>query len=569
MMTKDQILQAIHQGEGDHIEAKSAKGGFPDSLWETYSAFANTDGGVILLGVGEDKKTGKLFVEGLPDARKTEKDLWCMAGNRQKASINILTHSMVTVVDIDGKSVMAIEVPRVERELRPISKGPDPRTGSYRRYGDGDFLCSPDEVSAMLRDSSSSSLDCEVIDEMDETVFCQETIKAYRQVFRDTHPTHHWNNTDDTQFLRYLGAMGVGKDMKFHPTAAGLLMFGYEYEITRKFPNYFLDFKEKRKVLHTRWVDRITSQTGDWSGNLFDFAVKALTRLQADLKVPFAMRGVFRDDDTPIHQMLREALTNTLTNADYYGRQGVVITKDDDGFTFENPGNMRISVDSAIQGSISDPRGAVLLKMFSFIKFGERAGSGVSTIFSVWPIVYHEIPTLQETALNGVFRTRLHLPVGPDGPDIEAMLRLYAPSATQGPLGASEPAVPYLSRRPSSILQEIEQRRAAEHRQPRAVIDAAPTAPAYGAAPTPTYAAQPAPVDVTPPTPAYVAPPRLKGEALSNAIIKAVAATPTITLDELAEQCHVSRSTIKRQLKHLPQISYHGSAKRGQWHITQ
>ncbi len=90
-MTKDQILQAIRQGEGDHIEAKSAKGGFPDSFWETYSAFANTDGGVILLGVGEDKKTGKLFVEGLPDARKTEKDLWCMAGNRQKASINILT----------------------------------------------------------------------------------------------------------------------------------------------------------------------------------------------------------------------------------------------------------------------------------------------------------------------------------------------------------------------------------------------------------------------------------------------------------------------------------------------
>lgn len=41
--------------ESNQLEAKKAAGGLPGSLWESYSSFANTDGGVILLGVDEQK----------------------------------------------------------------------------------------------------------------------------------------------------------------------------------------------------------------------------------------------------------------------------------------------------------------------------------------------------------------------------------------------------------------------------------------------------------------------------------------------------------------------------------
>ena len=53
-MTKENILEPNkleEYREGNQLEAKAAQGGMPDTLWDSYSAFANTDGGCILLGV--------------------------------------------------------------------------------------------------------------------------------------------------------------------------------------------------------------------------------------------------------------------------------------------------------------------------------------------------------------------------------------------------------------------------------------------------------------------------------------------------------------------------------------
>ena len=54
----------------------------PEDFWRTYSAFANTHGGVIILGLRE--KQGHFVPEGIADIDKVRRDLFNIANNRQK-----------------------------------------------------------------------------------------------------------------------------------------------------------------------------------------------------------------------------------------------------------------------------------------------------------------------------------------------------------------------------------------------------------------------------------------------------------------------------------------------------
>ena len=424
-MTTKEILQLYRMEEyreGNRLEAKAAQGGIPDTLWDSYSAFANTDGGCILLGVKEHDDHS-LYVVGLKDAEKMKKDFWNGVNNRQRISVNLMTEHRVRIEQVDGKDIIVLEVPRAERTSRPVYKGMDPRKGTYRRNHEGDYLCSLEEVSAMFRDAALDSQDAKVLQEMDLTVFCQDSIRGYRQVFQNIHPNHTWSRLEDEVFLRRIGASAMGEDGFFHPTAAGLLMFGYEYEILREFPQYFLDYQENRQMSTTRWTDRIVSTSGDWSGNVFDFVYKVAPKLTADLKVPFVLRGMQRVDDTPVHKILREAITNACAHADFYGRRGLVISNSGEGFTFANPGSMRVSKKEAIEGGVSDPRNGVMLKIFSLINYGERAGSGLNSIFNVWNHVYHTPAEILEDM--GIDRVTVTLPNGGHEQDVKAMLELY------------------------------------------------------------------------------------------------------------------------------------------------
>jgi predicted HTH transcriptional regulator len=368
----------------------------PEDFWPTYSAFANTQGGLVVLGMRE--KQGHFSVEGIANLLKVRKELFDSLNNRQKVSVNLLTDAAVRELILDGKTILLIEIPRAPRKQRPVFLTTNPLGGhTYRRLNDGDRPLPDDEVKRMLAEQVEDSRDDRILRGYDFDDLDAATFRSYRQVFTNRDPGHVWNGYEDREFLRHIG--GWRKDRETGEsglTLAGLLMFGQMVTIQEELPNYMLDYQERPEAkTEVRWIDRITLD-GKWSGNLYDFYRKVYVKLTADLKVPFRLERGERKEETPVHEALREALANVLVHADYSDRASVLVVKSPDMFGFRNPGLMRIPVDVALQGGEPDCRNRTLHKMFRLVGVGEQAGSGIPKIYRGWASQHWRAPALYE-----------------------------------------------------------------------------------------------------------------------------------------------------------------------------
>lgn len=130
--------------------------------------------------------------------------------------------------------------------------------------------------------------------------------------------------------------------------------------------------------------------------------------MTVDLPRPFKLEGITRIDETPVAEAIREALLNTLVNADYYGTRGLVIIKSQEGYSFANPGCLRISQKEALSGGVSDPRNAAIFSMFSLVDLGERAGTGIPSIYYAWEEAFDLKPTLVDK--HNPDRTEMFVP---------------------------------------------------------------------------------------------------------------------------------------------------------------
>ena len=388
-MTPTDIKKLLQKGERLTLEAKLAKTDVPKSLWESYSAFANTMGGTILLGVFEnvkEKQPAKRYrIDGVDDAEKILKDFWNTI-NSNKASDNILTDSDVDVVDVDGLSVVCIHVPMADWRVKPVYLNENVYKYTFRRNHEGDYHCTEQQVRAMIRDSFADGNDGALMDHYGMDDVDLDTLRRYRTLFQYRNEGHVWNEADDLTFLKNLGGYTVDRETgKEGLTMAGLMMFGKGLSIQERFANFRMDYVDFCNLIgEERYSDRLTYD-GRWENNLYQFFSRVIPKVTFDLPRPFRMEGLQRVDDTPQHKAVREAFTNAIIHADIMMEAGILrIEKHEDRLVFRNPGLLMLPLKEIYEGGVSKARNPKMQNMLRMIGYGENLGSGFPMILNAW-----------------------------------------------------------------------------------------------------------------------------------------------------------------------------------------
>lgn len=394
-MKPHELMNELQYGESIEVECKKASNSLPKSVWETYSSFANTNGGTIYLGVDESKNN-HFEIVGVDCPEKIIKDFWDTISS-DKVSSNILLEKDVRKECIDGKSVVIIHVPRADYKHRPVYINGNPMKGTYKRNYEGDYHCTEEEVKAMLRDANDSGNDGGLLNGYTMDDIDANSLRSYRIEFEHRNPEHIWNGETDKTFLKNLGGYALDRTTgKEWLTAAGLLMFGKGIAIRDRFGNIRMDYIDESDLLpDSRWSDRLTYD-GTWENNLYNFMRQVIPRLVSGLKRPFRLEGMVRIDDTPIHRAIREAVVNMMIHSDYLITGVLKIVKTEKGFLFSNPGNLKLPIQAIYEGGHSVARNPRIQTMFRMIGYGDNIGSGFPTILSAWGEENWRKPDLQQ-----------------------------------------------------------------------------------------------------------------------------------------------------------------------------
>ncbi|WP_159459248.1 RNA-binding domain-containing protein [Secundilactobacillus mixtipabuli] len=369
--------------EGITLEYKTAEFSLPKAFWETYSAFANTDGGVIFLGIAEDKSKGQYNITGVSNPNDVIKTLWNELANKQIVNHNILHSDDVFRLKVFKKDIIEIRVPKASYDLRPIYY--KNRDNTYVRTDDGDRIATPEQFKYMVVDSQEQ-IDTELLNNYDMDDINEETVKEYKQLYAKNKNDPSVLTQDNYQFLIDKGVFRRDRstsDKTYKLTAGGLLFFGKLNAIINRFPGFQVDYVKKKNVSSVDWIDRVS--TGDMNFedlNLFSFYQIVEKKIANGIPDKYQQdenqtRGSYFSD---MKESVKEAVVNSLMHAYYDADFPVKITDYDDYFEFFNPGEMRVTKEEFLRGSVSRVRNSVIATLFRRVGIAEREAKGGRTI---------------------------------------------------------------------------------------------------------------------------------------------------------------------------------------------
>lgn len=302
-------LRAQHNDDADY-EAKSCAMTLSKSVWESVSAFANTDGGTLLLGVDENKN---FTVPSQFDADKTINQFVDGMGDGSKDGAKVVSPPPYSIHrdTLDGAQMVSVQVHENDAAHKPCYvKTKSVSTGSYKRQDDKDILLSPAELFEMQNVYEPSEADRTPITDADRGDLDDATVAAIIDAHRDTKALRGAHS--EMQQLERLNIL----DKKGHVRLAGVLIAGaYPQQF---FPRLYVDVAvhpgiNKSQDGEVRFLDRV--QCDGRLQEMVDDAVKAVLR---NLRTYSLIEGTGRRDVPEIPTtVLREAIANAVVHREY------------------------------------------------------------------------------------------------------------------------------------------------------------------------------------------------------------------------------------------------------------
>ena len=331
--------------ESENVEYKSQ---MLEDLYKEVIAFANTDGGVIYIGIDDQ---GNLT--GIDDVDETYTKLT----NGIRDAIQPDVTMFVRYILQDNK-VIRIEVG--EGSYKPYylkAKGLKP-TGVYVRQGASSVQASPDQIRRMIKDSDGDVF--EEMRTMEQDLTFEEAEKAFErygvEFSEDKYIALGLRNLHDDQYTNLALLLS---DQCQHTTKVAV--FGDTANLT------FKDSKE-------------------FGGSIFKQLDDTYSYLSLCNRTAAAFKGLERIEksDYP-EEALREALLNALVHRDYSFSGSIIINVNDAGMEFISIGGLLPGLSAEdIRSGISQPRNRKLAEIFHRLRLIESYGTGIRRIFSLY-----------------------------------------------------------------------------------------------------------------------------------------------------------------------------------------
>ena len=421
-----ELIEAVRSGEYEDagLEVKRAQRGLPQRLFETLSAFANqAGGGVILLGIDESQG---FRLAGVEAAQTVISELTDLAGKMVPPSA-----LEITPVEIEGKTVIVVDVPECDYQHKPCHYGPSGmQSGSFLRVGNQNRRMSAYEVFTFVTGRGQPTFDQELVKKASIEDLDQTALEAYfsrlKQSRRGLWQRLRLDEKDLVERLLALEILGRDGDVP-RPTLAGLLAFGtwpqkYYPSLMITFVRYVSTDRSQKGPRGERFMDN-----AQFDGRMEEMVGEAVGRCLMNMRQSTLIEGILhRDIPEYPEEAVREALINAIAHRDYspymVGSQ-VRIEMFADRLEIMTPGGLFGPVNESNLESTQSTRNQLLMRILSEIGLVENRGSGIEAMLTSLREAHLEPPRFQDK--RTYFTVRFSNQTLLD-PETVAWLNLYA-----------------------------------------------------------------------------------------------------------------------------------------------